>query len=151
MPEGQWSDRVGEYENNKLIGGDGMLIPILVSLALAALALVALRLSWLRIRGRRRVRATVVSVSVGSTKAGNGFGISPIFEYVNDRGQVVRASSVQHDRHALMPKLGDEVDIFIDLTRPQYASLQRPRNQWLAPLALACLAGLFFLLGLGGR
>lgn len=127
-----------------------MLIPILVSLALAALAVVAVRVSWRRTRGRRRVKATVVSVSVGSARAGEGFGISPIFEYVNDRGQVVRASSVQHDRHALMPKLGDEVDIFIDLSQPQYASLERPRNQWLAPLVLACLAGLFFLLGVNG-
>lgn len=128
-----------------------MLVPFMVSVALAGLAVAAFRLSWRRTRGRRRLKATVVSLSVGAAKAGDGYGISPIFEYVNERGHVVRANSICHGKHALMPKLGDEVDIFIDPTRPQYATLERPESTWLAPVLLACLSGVFLYLGMAGK
>lgn len=125
-----------------------MLIPLVVSVALAGLAVAAVRLSWCRTRGRCRIRATVVSLSVGSVKAGAGYGISPIFEYVDEGGHVVRASSVCHGKHALMPKLGDEVDIFIDPARPQFAALGQPHAAWLVPVLLAGLSGVFLYLGM---
>lgn len=128
-----------------------MLVPYLVSVALAGLAVTAFRLSWRRTRGRRRVKATVVSLSVGAAKAGDGYGISPIFEYISDRGHVVRANSIHHGKHAFMPKLGDEVDIYIDPSRPHYATLERPGSTWLAPILLATLAGLFLYIGMLGR
>jgi hypothetical protein len=128
-----------------------MLMPVLVSVALAVLAALAFRLSWRRLRGRRRVRATVVSLSVGAAKAGDGFGISPIFEYCNDRGHAVRVSCVCHGKHALMPKLGDAVDIYIDPRRPQYATLDRPESVWLAPVMLALLSLMFLYMGMAGK
>lgn len=128
-----------------------MLVPYMVSALLGTLALFAFRLSWQRMRGRRRFKATVVSLSVGAAKAGEGYGISPIFEYADDNGHVVRASCVHHGRHALMPKLGDEVDIYVDPRRPFHATLERPGTLWLAPSTLAGMAGLFFYMGLTGR
>ncbi len=97
------------------------------------------------------MRARVVSLSVGAAKEGDGYGISPIFEYVNERGQAVRANSIHHVKHALMPKLGDEVDIYVDPARPNYATLERPESLWLAPVLLTGLSALFVYLGMTVR
>jgi|GEM_PF-5754694 len=128
-----------------------MLVPFLVSVALAGLAVAAFQLTWSRAHGRRRMRARVVSLSVGAAKEGDGYGISPIFEYVNERGQAVRANSIHHVKHALMPKLGDEVDIYVDPARPNYATLERPESLWLAPVLLTGLSALFVYLGMTVR